>query len=273
MTMTHGLKTLAQTLLAVLLVACSGRSPAPAEPGRSVQILSAYYGLSALPAMASIPCGGHVAGQDGMPLVFSEQLESKTVTPDAFVVEVAGGLRVVPSCATLAPARESLEQRTVLLAGEFGTPEVPPHAVEVVGALQDASGSSLTGLRIEAIVALGEGPRLALAERFAPDTPGLAGECPDGTEQVVQLTWQGGVSGPQGAALAEPQRAGVSITLEDGTQATPLALADDDPDNHVLACLASEIPAQSVAVAAGLFHDPGDDANPETSVPVLPTRD
>ena len=48
----------------------------------------------------------------------------------------------------------------------------------------------------------------------------------------------------------------------------PIALVDDDPDNHVLACLAEDSPAQLVAVLAGLFHDPGDIANPATDIEV-----
>ena len=48
----------------------------------------------------------------------------------------------------------------------------------------------------------------------------------------------------------------------------PVALVDDDPDNHVLACLAEESPAQRVVIQAGLFHDPGDDANPATEIEV-----
>ena len=59
------------------------------------------------------------------------------------------------------------------------------------------------------------------------------------------------------------------MLLEDGATVNPLALVDDDPDNHVLACLAEDSPAQSVEVHAGLFHDPGDVANPATQVGVL----
>lgn len=44
---------------------------------------------------------------------------------------------------------------------------------------------------------------------------------------------------------------------------------DDDPDNHVIACMAEESPAVSVRLTAGFFHDPGDDANPETGVEVI----
>jgi hypothetical protein len=62
----------------------------------------------------------------------------------------------------------------------------------------------------------------------------------------------------------------MSILLENGDRVHPLSLADDDdPDNHVIACIAETSPAVSVSVKAGFFHDPGDDANPETNTDVI----
>lgn len=247
-------------------VAANGADRAPSD----ARILAAYYGLDALPANASLACLRRVAGEDGMPVTFSVQLDADSVTADAFAVETASGELVTPLCATLRPATEPLERRTVLLAGPFGTPEAPPRAVVVVGALADAHGRPLAGLRTDAITPLEVGPSLVLAERFAPDAVGLAGECPATAQQVVQLVWEGGVTGPQDAALGEPQRLGVRFTLEDGDVVAPVALADDDPDNFVLACLDTAVPARSVAVDAGLFFDPGDDPNPATGVVVVP---
>mgnify|MGYP006122440709 FL=1 len=97
---------------------------------------------------------------------------------------------------------------------------------------------------------------------------GLEGECHEDTAQAILLTWEGGVTGPQGANLAEAQRTAMSVLLENGDLVLPLSLGDDDPDNHVIACLAETSPAVSVSVIAGFFHDPGDDANPATSVDV-----
>jgi hypothetical protein len=77
------------------------------------------------------------------------------------------------------------------------------------------------------------------------------------------------LKGKQGADLAEAQRTAISILLENGNRVTPLSLGDDDPDNHVIACLTETSPALSVSVEAGFFHDPGDDANPETDVEVI----
>jgi hypothetical protein len=233
------------------------------------RILSVYYGLDELPLAASLLCGAVVAGQDGVPVTFSVQLDGATVAPEDFVVETATGARVTPDCATLAPATEPLELRTVLLTGTFGTAGAQLRAVEVVGMLDDLDGNGITGLRSEDVTPLEDGPSLVLAERYLPTNPGIDGECPTGTAQVVQLVWGGGVTGPAGATLGEPQRLGVFVRLADGNTVQPIALADDDPDNYVYACLDAASPAIEISVAAGLFHDPGDDANPATSAPVL----
>ena len=232
-------------------------------------ILSAYYGLDMLPAGVALICGMASVGEDGMPVTFSVQLDTATVTPGAFTVETASGELVTPTCATLAPADEALELRTVLLAGPFGTPDAQPVAVSVTG-LQTLAGETIDALSTETITPLENGPSLLLAQRFAPDTPGLEDECPGGTSQAIQLVWEGGVTGPAGAALAEEQRIGVRVRLENGETVEPVALGDDDPDNFVIACVAESSPAVQVDVDAGLFHDPGDDANPPTSVAVTP---
>ncbi len=231
---------------------------------QNFSILSAYHGLDELPFPANLLCGFNVAGDDGMPVVFSTQLQIDSVVPESFLVIRSDGESVVPNCATLHPADEPLELRTVLLTGDFGTFGETPLRVEVTGPLLSFDGESLLGLSTEDITPLEDGPRVVLAERFAPDTNGLAGECPDGTAQVVQLTWEGGVTGPDNAALGEDQRLGTMVLLENGSTVNPLALVDDDPDNHVLACLAEDSPAQWVVIHAGLFHDPGDIANPAT---------
>lgn len=259
-------------LTLMTLAACSdGTGTDSTEPVSGPTILSAYHGLDALPASVAFICPPTAAGADGMPIVFSVQLDQDSVSETAFVVETAGGVKVIPICATLAPAIEPLEQRTVLLAGDFGSAEAPPRAVEVVGALEDVNGVSLQGLRTEQVTPLSGGPELVLAERFEPDTAGLVGECPEGTKQVIQLTWNGGVHGyPGHLALGDPQRLGTTVTLADGQEINPIALADDDPDNHVHACLDTESPAQSVTISADLFEDPGGDPNPVTRVNVKP---
>ena len=241
------------------------------EGGTDLRILSAYHGLDPLPAQAIIGlCGmAPVSGQDGMPVVFSAQINGDTLSPTAFAVEISSGERVTPLCVTLRPALEPLEQRTVLLIGPFSPEDSLPVGIEIMEQLEDVDGNSLVGLRSEEVTALASGPSLVLAERFAPNTSGLEGECPADTAQALQLTWEGGVTGPAGADLDEAQRTAISILLENGNRVTPLSLGDDDPDNHVIACVAETSPAVSVSVAAGFFHDPGDDANPETRIGVI----
>lgn len=273
------LSSTAVPLLSVALCACGGSSSrtevdaSPSEDAGSnseTAIISAYYGLDQLPVGVGVICGPAAVGEDGMPVTFSVRLSDSTVSPEAFAVETATGEVVTPVCATLQPANEPLEQRTVLLAGPFGTPDAQPRAVEVVGQLEDVSGNSLRDLSTDTITPLEAGPSVLLAERFDPNTAGLSGECPAGTEQVVQLTWDGGVTGPNGAALGDEQRTSVSVTLSNDQQLSPVALADDDPDNIVLVCLDTTTVARSVTVQAGQFHDPGDDPNLETSVAVVP---
>ena len=237
-------------------------------------ILSIYHGLADIPPLATRLCELPPArDQDGMPVVFSVQINSETITPTAFAVGLSSGEIVSPLCATLRPAVEPLEQRTVLLIGAFSPNDSVPVSVEIVEQLEDANGSSLFGLKSENVTSLAAGPSLVLAERFKPNNSGLDGECPEKTEQAVLLTWEGGVTGPNGADLAEGQRTAVSVLLQDGASVKPLSLADDDrgqTDNHIVACVAQRSPAVSVSVLAGYFHDPGDDANPETRIDIGP---
>ncbi|MBT3530494.1 MAG: hypothetical protein HOF74_01135 [Gammaproteobacteria bacterium] len=240
------------------------------ESEKEMRMLSAYHGLDPLPPQATRLCGMPPTGnQDGMPVTFSVQINRASVSAAAFAVETTSGEIVTPLCATLRPAIETLEQRTVLLIGPFSVDDSLPFSVEVVEQLEDVHGNSLVGLRIDKVTPLAAGPSLVFAERFAPNTSGLEGECPMDTAQAVQLTWEGGVTGPQGADLAEAQRTAVSILLDNGNSVHPLTLGDDDPDNHVIACIAETSPAVSVSVVAGFFHDPGDDANPETRIDVI----
>ncbi|MEX1369387.1 MAG: hypothetical protein AB1Z98_40035 [Nannocystaceae bacterium] len=232
-------------------------------------IVSAYHGLDMLPAQAAALCGPAGVGQDGMPVAFSSQLVGDTVVPGSFSVRTPDGRDVVPTCATLAPALEPLELHTVLLAGPFSMDGEVPLLVEVTGPVETLDGEILEGASTEDITPLAEGPQLFLAERYPPDQVGLEDECPEETLQVVHLAWQGGVSGPDGAVLGEPQRLGVHVTLTNGDVVEPIALGDDDPDNYVVACLDQDSPAVSVAVDADLFYDPGDDPNPQTAIDVV----
>jgi hypothetical protein len=257
-------------LLSLCVAVAVAAQERPQESKVEARILSLYHGLDPLPPRATLLCRlPPKAGQDGMPVIFSVQINATSVSASAFAVETSSGEIVTPLCATLRPAIEPLEQRTVLLIGPFSIEGSLPISVEVVEQLEDIDGNSLVGLKGEKVTALAAGPSLVFAERFTPSASGLAGECPEETKQAVLLTWEGGVTGPQGAVLAEAQRTAMSVLLEDGDQVHPLSLGDDDPDNHVIACIAETSPAVSVSVEVGFFHDPGDDANPETNIDVI----
>lgn len=94
-----------------LVLACAEKNELVLEEPQS-KILSAYRGLDALGAGANVLCPIAVEGEDGMPVVFSVQIDLNSVIADAFQVETALGEMVTPICATLAPALEMQEQRT-----------------------------------------------------------------------------------------------------------------------------------------------------------------
>ena len=117
------------------------------ESENEIRILSAYHGLDPLPPRATRLCGlPPASGQDGMPVTFSVQINSASVSAAAFAVETSSGEIVTPLCATLRPAIETLEQRTVLLIGPFSVGDSFPQSVEIVEQLEDVDGNSLVGL-------------------------------------------------------------------------------------------------------------------------------
>ena len=110
-TATHDLK---ETTSNVIFIEINRTTPEDGDGDTSqpqnYSILSAYHGLDELPAVASLLCGFNVAGDDGMPIVFSTQLQIDSVVPESFLVMRSDGESVVPNCATLHPADEPLEQ-------------------------------------------------------------------------------------------------------------------------------------------------------------------
>ena len=116
---TRYLRSVASLLVGMMTAACSGGDSTDSQPTvgpADASILSAYYGLDELPAAVAVLCGAEGVGQDGMPVIFSVQLDDDSVSPEVFAVETAAGDAVTPVCATLRPADEPLELRTVLLA-------------------------------------------------------------------------------------------------------------------------------------------------------------
>jgi len=245
-----------------------------AAGGGSSELVSAFFGLDDAVPMAALGICREAPGRDGMPLVFRRAIDMDSLDASDFEVETRGGARTRPLCVSLLPANEVDELRTVLLIGDLASAADPPIAVTVVDTLTAIDGTELRGASAERVVALEAGPSLALAER-APDpdpelgATGRGGGCPAATPQVVTVTWEGGVTVPEGGDVGDAQRAAYTVTLEDGTSISPSSFADAmDNDNVQDLCLDSLMRATRVTVRAGTVVDPRGDLNPETSIAV-----
>ncbi len=241
-------------------------------------LLSAFFGLdNDLPLLANMLCLG-ASGKDGMPVVLSRTVDPETLQAEDFRIVTTSGDERTPHCVTLRPAQDPGELRTVLLIGEFGNADDdPPASVRVVGDLlsddkqpQNFRGSHTT------VIPLSAGPSLVLAERIpianlATETRGTT--CPEGIQQVVRVTWAGGVRRPgrEEPGDAERQLYRVTVEREDGStgEVVPSVLADlEDGDNNHLLCLDTADTALSVSFPAGHLVDPNQDLNPDTQVSI-----
>lgn len=253
--------------------------------GRPASILSAFFGLDdALPNISDQAICKGAAGKDGMPVIFSHEIDVESMQAGDFKVTMASGKTGEITCVTLAPADDKGELRTALLAGQYGSIDDPPAKVEIVGNLLSIDksvnfkGMSATPIPLE------EGPTIILAElipenqlelgKEPTELPfGGGGGCPVGTKQVVNVTWVGGVTKPGGDEADDVERVQYTVTIQkvDGSEAqvTPFALADlvDGDNNHKL-CLDVDGTPKSVDFPAGYLTDPRDDPNPDTTMQV-----
>jgi hypothetical protein len=265
--------------LASSLLACGGgltsAGPSPDAGGASAQILDAFFGLDdALPMKTTLICPGG-AGEDGMPVTFSQRVAVTNPAASSFLVTTRSGATHAPRCATLNPATDASERHTVLLIGKLGDdPGDPPVRVDIVGSVPLDGGGDAKGLTGK-VTALAAGPSLLLALRYTPaELPKTS--CPSGTtKQIVQVTWSGGVTAPGGGDLTDTQRQRMHVTVAnpDGTtrELTPFALADlGDNDNYVQLCLDDGAKPLSVRVEPGTCADPRGDVNAATTIAVTP---
>ena len=298
--------TFCRRLFAVLSCVMSGASPSLADVtsldltdttadatlpresgGQSAELLSAFFGLdNALPRTARLICRG-APGKDGMPVIFSTEIDHTTLQAGDFRVTTASGATGDMHCVTLLPATDAGELRTVLLVGEFGEAETdPPVSVEIVGHLHSIDGMlDFRGARVD-VTPLAAGPTLVMAEIADPSARDLGlgqrrtdgDDCPsEGIAQAVRVVWAGGVTLANGAEPGDAERDLYRVTVRaaDGTEReiTPAALADlGDGDNNHLLCLGTADTAISVAFPAGVLVDPNKDLNPETEVAVSAFR-
>jgi hypothetical protein len=236
--------------------------------GRQASLLSAFYGLDDAFARGTdqVICEG-AAGKDGMPVIFSHEINVTTMQAGDFTVISTSGEVGEIVCVTLAPADDKGELRTALLVGNFGDVNDQPVKVEITGNLLSIDNSlNFKGATVD-VIPLEEGLRMVLAEIVPEDewelgkvaTPLLWGGgsgCPEDTQQVVRVTWDGGVTKPGGDEADDVERVQYKVTvlLEDGNkiEATPFALADlgDGDNNHEL-CLDVADPTQSIFFQQG----------------------
>lgn len=255
--------------------------------GRQASLLSAFFGLDdALPPAADRGLCRGAGGQDGMPVIFSHEIDLETLQAGDFRVVTASGAVGEMTCATPAPADDPGEIRTILLIGQYGSADDPPARVEIVGNLLSKDGElNFLGTQTT-VIALEDGPTLVRAEvvpesewelgKPATPFPGGGGDgCPSGTEQVIRVIWAGGVTKPGGQEIDDVERQAyrVTVSLGDGseTKVVPFAIGDlgDGDNNHEL-CLDRDGKPVRVDFPAGLVTDPREDLNPQTSVDVSP---
>lgn len=252
--------------------------------GRKAELLSAFYGIDGgLPPLLRFFFCPFAPGNDGMPVIFSHELDPKTVQVGDFRITSQTGSIGSVVCTTFSPATDFGELRTVLLGGEFGSAEDQPVKVEIIGNVLSSDGAvNFKGANIN-VVPLEDGPRIALAEivpepewRVGVDATRLpwggGSGCPVGTGLAVRVTWEGGVTKPDGSDAddADRQLYEVAFSTDGAERATaPDALADlgDGDNNHLLCFEGSEVPDE-VQFPAGFFTDPRDDLNPATNAPI-----
>ncbi len=241
-------------LLALAVAATTGLVPQSALAGGN--LLSAGWGLDdGLPAFPDCP---QSVGQDGLPVVLDTEVENSSLDAEDFEVEVASGDRRSPICATLLPAREENEDRTVLLIGDLGSPADPPRWVRIVGDIRGEDASPLGGT--VAVPAFESGPSLVMAEPASL----VETECPEGTASAVRLIFSGGVLSTDGDEFESAEFERFSVDTLEGA-VMPIGFSDlNDFDNNLELCLATRALATRVTVAAETVIDPNGDANVET---------
>ena len=245
-------------------------------------LLSAFFGLdNALPFAVNLLCFVG-AGDDGMPVVLSHRISSDSLRPEQFQITTRSGQLKTPECASLRPAGDPGERRTVLLIGELGTAETdPPEVVTIVEDLlsDTAVPVNFNGQSVD-VTPLSEGPSMVMAESLSQDdwTVDRRGtQCPsEGVRQIIRVTWNGGVRLANGDEPGDTETHLYSVRMEPERGASyithPIAIAElGDNDNHHFSCLDTNDRASAVSFPSSHFIDPNRDLNPDTRV-IVHTR-
>jgi hypothetical protein len=249
--------------------------------GKSADLLSAFFGLdNGLFRVANFICPG-AAGLDGMPVIFSSEIDHTTMQAGDFEVTTAAGKTGQMHCVSLLPATDAGELRTVLLIGEFGDARGdPPAQVKMIGNLHSMDGTRNFRGASFGVTPLEAGPELVMAEPISDTAVDMGlgnwrtrgSSCPaTGVVQAIRVIWAGGVSLKSGDKPGDAERQRYRVKVRTGAgedrEITPVALADaGDPDNNHVLCLDTADQVVSVSFPAGIFQDPNGDLNPQTSV-------
>jgi hypothetical protein len=253
--------------------------------GREAALLSAFFGIdNGLPRAANRGICKGAAGSDGMPVIFSHEIDVDTLQSGDFRVVAESGAIGEVLCVTPAPATDSGELRTILIVGEYGSAEDQPFSVEIIGNLLSKDGQlNFVGAKAT-VIALEEGPTIKWSEvvpesqwelgKAATSLPWGGGDgCPLNTKQVVRVTWAGGVTKPGGDEIDDVEREAYRVTMSIGdegeTELVPFAIGDlgDGDNNHELCLDRSGLP-QRVDFPAGFLTDPREDLNPDSSIKI-----
>jgi hypothetical protein len=247
---------------------------------RETKILTAFFGLDNGLTFRARAIYRKAQGKDGMPLVFSHEIDPKTLQGADFAVTTKNGKVFTAEAASFLPANEEFELRTVLLIGEYGNyPDNPAISVEVVGDLMARTGQNFKGQRVD-VIPLEAGPVLSYAEYFTMDEnypyieKGKGCDCPkEETKMVVKAVWSGGVRAVNGKELGDNELKDFVVTLVNGndtTKVTPFKLADlGDSENNIDLCLKQSGIPILVQANENIAIDPNDDKNPKTQVKVV----
>lgn len=261
--------------------------PSAEVEGNDAMPLSAFFGAdNAFPPFANrFICEG-AAGGDGMPVVFSHQVDTSTLQAGDFRITRADGSTGGLVCVTPMPALDVGELRTILLIGEYGSAENQPVKVDIIGNLLSIDGSINFRDSSATVIPMEDGPTLIYAE-IVPESQwdlgkeqstgrvfGASGDgCPESTQQVLRVVWTGGITKPGGGEIDDVERLAYKVFVEDSagelTAIAPFAVADlrDGDNNHEL-CLDTTAKPVRVDFPAGMMTDPIEDLNPETSIRV-----
>lgn len=270
----------------VIFSSCSQREVSLSETipeitqSREAKILTAFFGLdNELPQLARA-IYWKAPGKDGMPIVFSLEVDPETLDADDFEITTSNNEKYKVEAVSLLPAEEEFELRTVLLIGEYGNhPKNPPISIQIVGDLMSRTGLNFKGQRAT-VIPLEAGPILSFAEYFTftegyPYVESGAGcDCPkETTKMVVKAVWSGGVRAVNGDELGRNELSNFRITLIQGLDTItvmPYQLADlSDNDNNVDLCLKEQGIPIKLTVKENTAIDPRGDLNPETEVLVV----